>query len=438
MKKETFIKSTIILMIGGFITKLLGMIIKIVMSRLMGSEGIGLYMLVLPTFSLFIGLGQFGLPIALSKMVAEDRRNNKKLFSSLLTTSLVINIFLIIFLILFAPILANKLLQEERSYLPILAMAVVIPLTSTSSIVRSYFFGKQRMFPHVFSNCLEDIVRLILMFILIPLFLPKGLEITVTVVILSNVISELTSILVLFFFLPKNTSYRLEEFHIKKSYIKDALDISIPTTLSRLIGSIGYFLEPIILTTALKYSGYSSNFILNQYGILQGYVLPLVLLPSFFTLAISQALLPVISKAISNKEIVYTKNKIRQAIILSLFIGIPATILFVTMPSFFLQVMYHTNQGSLYLKVLAPICLFQYIQAPLAFSLDAMGRSKDNLKATIFGTIIRTITLLSFSLLKIGLWGYIISTSIHVIFVTIYNYYQVKKYLSNFTTISQK
>ena len=438
MKKETFIKSTIILMIGGFITKILGMFIKIVMSRLMGSEGIGLYMLVLPTFSLFIGLGQFGLPIALSKMVAEDKRNNKKLISSLLITSLIINVFLIVFLILFAPILANKLLQEERAYLPILAMAVVIPLTSTSSIVRSYFFGKQKMFPHVFSNCLEDIVRLALMFILIPLFLPKGLEITVTVVILSNVISELTSILVLFFFLPKNATYRLEEFHIKRSYIKDALDISIPTTLSRLIGSIGYFLEPIILTTALKYTGYSSDFILNQYGILQGYVLPLVLLPSFFTLAISQALLPVIAKAVSDKKITYTKNKIRQAIIFSLLIGIPATILFLIMPTFFLQIMYHTNQGSLYLQVLAPICLFQYIQAPLAFSLDAMGRSKDNLKATISGTIIRTITLLFFSFLRIGLWGYIISTSIHVIFVTIYNYYQVKKYLNNFTTISQK
>lgn len=438
MKKETFIKSTIILMIGGFITKILGMFIKIVMSRLMGSEGIGLYMLVLPTFSLFIGLGQFGLPIALSKMVAEDKRNNKKLISSLLITSLIINVFLIVFLILFAPILANKLLQEERAYLPILAMAVVIPLTSTSSIVRSYFFGKQKMFPHVFSNCLEDIVRLALMFILIPLFLPKGLEITVTVVILSNVISELTSILVLFFFLPKNATYRLEEFHIKRSYIKDALDISIPTTLSRLIGSIGYFLEPIILTTALKYTGYSSDFILNQYGILQGYVLPLVLLPSFFTLAISQALLPVIAKAVSDKKTTYTKNKIRQAIIFSLLIGIPATILFLIMPTFFLQIMYHTNQGSLYLQVLAPICLFQYIQAPLAFSLDAMGRSKDNLKATISGTIIRTITLLFFSLLRIGLWGYIISTSIHVIFVTIYNYYQVKKYLNNFTTISQK
>ena len=53
MKKEKFIKTTIILMIGGAITKVLGMIIKIIMNRLVGIEGIGLYMLIFPTFSLF-------------------------------------------------------------------------------------------------------------------------------------------------------------------------------------------------------------------------------------------------------------------------------------------------------------------------------------------------------------------------------------------------
>ena len=92
MRKETFIKSTIILIIGGFLTKALGMIIKIVMSRLMGSEGIGLYMLVLPTFSLLIGLCQFGIPTALSKLIAEDSKNNKRLLFSLLPISLFINI----------------------------------------------------------------------------------------------------------------------------------------------------------------------------------------------------------------------------------------------------------------------------------------------------------------------------------------------------------
>ena len=44
--KEKFIKSIFILLIGGLLTKVLGMIIKIVMSRLIGTEGLGLYMMV--------------------------------------------------------------------------------------------------------------------------------------------------------------------------------------------------------------------------------------------------------------------------------------------------------------------------------------------------------------------------------------------------------
>ena len=68
------------------------MIIKIVMSRMIGTEGLGLYMLILPTFSLFIGLSQFGMPIALSKLIAEDKKNNKRLFFSILSVVLMINV----------------------------------------------------------------------------------------------------------------------------------------------------------------------------------------------------------------------------------------------------------------------------------------------------------------------------------------------------------
>ena len=48
--KEKFMKSVLILLIGGLLTKVLGMIIKIVMSRMIGTEGLGLYMMVLPHF----------------------------------------------------------------------------------------------------------------------------------------------------------------------------------------------------------------------------------------------------------------------------------------------------------------------------------------------------------------------------------------------------
>ena len=212
--KEKFMKSVIILLIGGLLTKLLGMLIKIIMSRLIGTEGLGLYMMVLPTFSLFIGIGQFGLPTALSKLVAEKRKNNIRLFFSILPIAAFVNILLIITIITIAPILSTQLLHDPRCYLPILAIAVVIPFTSLSSICRSYFFGKEKMTPHVISNLIEDIVRLTLMIIGIPYFLPKGLEYAVCYIILSNVISELASILILFLFLPKKLQIKKEDLNL--------------------------------------------------------------------------------------------------------------------------------------------------------------------------------------------------------------------------------
>lgn len=428
--KEKFMKSVIILLIGGLLTKLLGMLIKIIMSRLIGTEGLGLYMMVLPTFSLFIGIGQFGLPTALSKLVAEKRKNNIRLFFSILPIVAFVNILLIITIITIAPILSTQLLHDPRCYLPILAIAVVIPFTSLSSICRSYFFGKEKMTPHVISNLIEDIVRLTLMIIGIPYFLPKGLEYAVCYIILSNVISELASILILFLFLPKKLQIKKEDLKPKKDYMKESLSIGIPNTTGRLLGSIGYFLEPILLTSTLIAMGYSSKYITIEYGILSGYVMPLLLLPSFFTMAISQALLPIVSREYSRGNYESVKRKIKQAITYSLLIGVPVTIFFIIIPELPLKLIYHTTEGTAYMRFLAPICLFQYIQSPLSSALDAMGKSHDAMVATAIGVIIRSTLLVALSLLKIGLWGLIIAISINVLAVTFYSLKKVKNYLT--------
>ena len=428
--KEKFIKSIFILLIGGLLTKVLGMIIKIVMSRLMGTEGLGLYMMVLPTFSLFIGLGQFGLPTALSKLIAEKKKNNIRLFFSILPISIIINIILIITILLIAPVLSKNLLHDPRCYLPILAIAVVIPFTSLSSICRSYFFGKERMTPHVISNLVEDIVRLSLMIIGIPFFLPKGLEYAVCFIILSNTISEFASIVILLIFLPKKVQIKKSDLIPKKDYMKESLSIGIPNTTGRLIGSIGYFLEPILLTTTLLAIGYSNKYITTEYGILSGYAMPLLLLPSFFTMAISQALLPVVSREYAKRNYESVKRKIKQAIYYSLLIGIPVTIFFIFLPEIPLRFIYHTTEGTNYIRFLAPICLFQYIQSPLSSSLDAMGKSKDGMTATLLGQIVRLTFLVLLSLLKIGLWGLIIAISLNVLVVTFYSIKKVRYHLT--------
>lgn len=56
------------------------MVIRIITTRTIGIEGMGLYMLVMPTFNLFITIATLSLPVAISKLVAEDTKIIKGLF----------------------------------------------------------------------------------------------------------------------------------------------------------------------------------------------------------------------------------------------------------------------------------------------------------------------------------------------------------------------
>lgn len=429
MRKSKFIRSTFILLIGGFITKLLGMIIRIILSRNLGSEGMGIYMMIMPTFNLLIGFAQFGFPVAISKLVSEDKSNNKNLVFSVIPIALFINLGILLFLMFGSHFLAVHLLQEERTFKGLIAIGFVLPFISVSSILRGYFFGKERMLPHICSNVVEDIVRLVLLGFGIPFFLMHGVEDAVSFVVFSNIVSESVSILILFFFLPKNFHITKNDFMPTKKNIKKILQISLPTTGSRLIGSIGYFFEPIILTYVLLKVGYDNTFIVNEYGVLNGYVMPLLLLPSFFTGAISQALIPTISYAHSHGYKSYAKKKLKQAIFFSLLIGIPATLLFLFFPEMPLKLIYNTNQGITYIRVLSVVCLFHYIQSPISSSLQAMGKAKVAMMGTLFSMFIRLGCIYFFSLFKIGIWGLIVATSINILFVTFYDLRKVKKEL---------
>jgi stage V sporulation protein B len=429
MKKNNFIKGVFILIVGGFVTKILGMIIKIVMARFLGTSGIGLYMFISPTFMLLITLASLGFPLAISKLVAEEKNSSKKIIFSLIPVSLIINLLIIIILLFFSSFLANYLLHDKNLKFPLLMIALVLPFISISSMIRSYFFGKSRMFPHVVSNIAEDIIRLITLIIGIPIFMKYGIYKAISFIIASNIISELTSIFVLLFFMPKKARIKKEDLLPSKKIIKSALDISIPSTGSRIIGNVSHFLEPIIIIFILGYVGYQNKFIVDEYGIINGFVLPILLLPSFFTSAISQALLPLVSNYYVRGLKNQVAKRIKQACFYSLLIGIPATILFFCFPSFFLKLVYNTVEGSAYLKFLAPLFVIFYIQAPIASSLQAMNKAGVALKGTVIGVVSKLILITFLSLLKVGLWGLIIGIAVSSILTTLYDLKKLKQAL---------
>lgn len=433
MNKEKFIKSTIILIIGGFITKILGMVIKVINTRLIGLEGISLYMLIFPTFSLFMSLSQFSLPTSVSKLVSEDKYNNKNLVFSSIPIILIFDLILIAIILLSASFISINLLKDSRCYLPILCISCVLPFEAMSNMLRGYFFGKQKMLPHVISHIIEQIVRLVLTIMLVPTLIKIDLVYAVSFLILVNMISEFTSIIILLIFMPKHIKITHQDIKPQRNNIKNILSISIPNTNTRLIGNIGYFLEPILLTSGMLAAGYDISYITLEYGIVAGYSMPLLLLPGFFTGAISNSLLPVISKANTLKQYSYIKKKLKQAILISLMIGIPITFILFLFPDFFLKLFYGTTHGGIYLRYLAIPFLFYYIELPLAATMQAMDMSKNVMIDNMIGIILKTVLLYFLSLLHIGIYGFIIASSINIILVATSHYFHVKKKLRSAT-----
>ena len=422
--KNKFIKSTIILIIGGAITKILAMVIKIFLTRSIGDDGIGLYMMVLPTFNLFITLCSLSLSTSISKLISE-RRNSKRIVLSIVPVSLIYNFILMFLLIIFAPFISNYLLKNSLTYYPIMAISFTLPFICISSILKGYFYGNENMGPFVVSNIVEQIVRLIFIIFMIPKLMVYGISVAASAVVLINVVSEFASIVCLILFIP-NKKININDFKYDKSITKDILDISLPTTGSRLIGSISYFFEPIILTYILLQVGFSSNYITLEYGVITGYVYPLLFIPSFFTAAISTSLLPVVSSSYSRGHYEYAKKKLRQALGISIFIGVIFTIIFMLFPEFLLKFIYNTNLGINYIRVICPFFLLYYIQGPLTSYLQAINMADVAMKGTFVGAIIKNI-LLIFLPLFMGIWGFIVASLVNIFYVTIQHIYYVRK-----------
>ena len=417
--KERFIKKALILALGGFITKILSMVIRIITTRVIGVDGLGLYMLVLPTFNLFITIATLSLPTAISKLVAEGTRNNKKLVLGFLPIAIIFNIFLIIIIIILAPFIANNLLHNEILYYPIISIGITLPFITTSSIIKGYFFGKEKMFPNVVSNMIEQITRIISIVFIIPYLLKINISYAVSGLVFINCLSESLGIVTLLLFMPNKTKINKNDIKPDLNNIKDIFSISIPTTTSRLISSIGLFLEPIIITFVFLKLGYQTTYITKEYGIISGYVLPMVMMPNFLSGAISNALLPTVTKSYANKKYKETKRKLLLACNLSLIIGVIFTIILFIFPKECLKLLFNTTLGSNYLKITSIIFLISYILNPLSICMQAMDKSKELMKINIIAVIIKTSLLFTLTYLNINMWPLIISYGIQYIYITI-------------------
>lgn len=397
-KNNLLIKNIIILLVSGALAKVLGMLGKIIYTRIAGVNVVGLYTMITPTFMLIISICQFSFPISISKISAEEKYDNKSLLKSAYFVGSIISIILIIILILTSNLIAlslhNKLLAPA-----IFSISAIIPFVMISSVQRGFLHGKEDMLPASITNVTEEIIKIILILFLLPIAISKGDITSVIFLILFNVITESSNILFMQKAISKNYISN-KKGKVNKKIIKEILSISIPTTSVRLIASIGFFLEPIILTNTLLSSGYSPNYITMEYGIINSYIVPLLSIPSFFSISIASALLPNITKAYANKKYDEFNRKLLKLMFLSMLVGAVCLTIILIFPNEILKLVYNVNFGINYIYLIGPFFLILYMQPTLSVALQAMDKTNKLFLTSTISVIIKYSAL--YILGKIG------------------------------------
>jgi stage V sporulation protein B len=430
MTKQTFLQGTLILIAAGMITRFLGFINRIVVARLMGEEGVGLYMMALPTLFLVMTLTQLGLPVAISKRVAEaEALNNQQKVKKILVVSLVItgisSFVFTIGMIVSAPYIASTLLTDERTLYPLLAISPIVPIIAISSVLRGYFQGKQNMKPQSYSQVIEQIVRITLVAIFVKLLIPYGVEFAAAGAMFSIIIGEFVSLLYMIYQFKRKKVFKVRKqffsyLKSSKATLKELFSIALPSTGSRVISSISNFLEPILVAQSLALAGVSSTVATKQYGELTGYILPLLFLPTFITHSLSVALVPSISEAEANLNKQLVHYRIHQSVRISFASGALATIVLSLFSVPILSYMYGTANASHFLVLMAPFFILLYIQAPLQATLQALDLARPAMWNSLIGAGCK-LTVLFFlaSNPDFGIKGVAIAMSAGVVLVTL-------------------
>lgn len=436
-----FLKGTFILLIAGFITRILGFINRIVIARCIGEEGVGLYMMAFPTFILVVTITQMGLPVAISKNVAEaEAKGDFAEIKKILVVSLVLTIGLsVIFtpaLLLLAPFLSTTLFTDQRIYYPLMAIAPVIPVIAVSSVLRGYFQGRQNMRPAANSQILEQLVRITLIAVMTKAFIPYGIEYAAAAAMVSSVIGELVSLAYLMttFKLKKRFKLRNNFFQFVQSgkeTFHNLMEIAIPSMGSRMIGSVSWFFEPIVVAHSLAIAGVIAAEATKQYGALTGYALPLLMLPSFVTFSLATSLVPAISEANSRNNQKLIEYRLQEALRFVFLTGGLAVIVLYVLADPLMQIMYGSTNGSYFIRVMAPFFLFYYYQGPLQAVLQALNLARAAMINSLIGAIVKTaVIFLLASQAAFGITGAALGIVIGFVVVTALHFATVIKKVS--------
>lgn len=407
------IKGTLILTAAGFATRIIGFFFRIFLTGKIGAEGLGIYQLIFPVQIICYSICTIGFETAISKLTASSLQGKNaqalRYLKCGLMLSLTVSFVIAFFVFNNSEYLSSRILLEPRCNGMIKVMSLSIPLASIHSCVCGYYLGRKKTDIPAVSQLIEQLARVISIFIIITYLESMGKEITPITAVFGSIAGEIISVCFCLFhirnvlFTKKNahTSYR--EFKTLSSSI---LSLSVPVTLNRLMLSILQSIQSILIPNMLIVYGYSSSKALGIYGILLGLVLPLIMFPGAFVNSLSLLLLPTISEAESINNTDKIKLTTEKTINFCCLFGIYCAAIFIRFGNEIGTFVLSNNEAGTYISILGILCPFIYITSTLASIINGLGHTTTTFVFNIISTLIQIFSIVII-MPEYGIMGYI-------------------------------
>lgn len=446
--KNAVFKGAIVLVIANFIVKFIGVIYKIPLGNLIAGDGMAYFSAAFEIYSLLLAVSTAGLPVAISKMVAESyalKRYSEvnKIFKVSIITFICVGIVGFIIMYKGSSFFAS-LIKMPLAELSIKALSPSIFFFCIISVYRGYFQGQNNMNPTAFTQIVEAVTKLVVGIGLTIILLNDGFssEYLSASAILGTTISTIIATLILaLIFNSKINKKRMARNKLRggdcrtsKELLVDIIKIVIPITIGSLVGNLTGFLDLFLIMDRLVLTGVSSEVAEFAFGAYKGYAFTLFNLPVSIIASVNVTLIPLISAAyaLSDRErLQYIIDKSLKIVVL---FALPCAVGLMTIPNQILTTLYPSKfeEVAVATPLLASLS-FALIWVTLSSLTTVILQSTGKMNLPIVSIIIGSFIKISSSYVligikSIGILGATISTSLCYLSILIINSYYIRKY----------
>ena len=153
-----------ILAAAGIIVRLIGLLYKVPMTRILGTEGIGYYNTAYEIYNIGLILSSYSLPLAISKLIAARRirgryQDARRVYLCGMAFGITVGTAMTAILLFGSSWITETIFKSPGSALPLAVMAPTVLVFSVMGIIRGYFQGFGNMIPTSVSQIIEQVIH---------------------------------------------------------------------------------------------------------------------------------------------------------------------------------------------------------------------------------------------------------------------------------------